>query len=234
MSDWTAPRRPTAYAEESLVGAILDGTFPPGSVLPAERELATRLGVTRPTLREALQRLHRDGWIAIRQGKPTRVTDVWREGGLNVLSALVRDGRHLPPDFVPSLLEVRLALAPAYIGAAVARSAAQVVQFLAGQATLADTPEAFAVFDWELHHTLTMLSGNPVYTLILNGFAGFYQNMAGRYFARPEARAVSRAFYRDLASAAREADAIQAGGLAAAVMRQSIALWREAEATEDR
>jgi DNA-binding FadR family transcriptional regulator len=36
-------------------------------------------------------------------------------------------------------------------------------------AVLDDTPEAFASFDWTLHHILTVASGNPAYTLILNG-----------------------------------------------------------------
>ena len=89
MPNWSAPQRPAAHAEQSLVSAILDGTYPPGSTLPGERELARQLGVTRPTLRETLQRLECEGWMTIRQGKSTRVNDIWREGGLTVLSALV-------------------------------------------------------------------------------------------------------------------------------------------------
>ena len=73
MNNWSAPQRPNAYAEHSLIAAILDGTFPPGSTLPGERMLAVELGVTRPTLREAIQRLARDGWLTVRQGKATVV-----------------------------------------------------------------------------------------------------------------------------------------------------------------
>ena len=58
MNNWSAPQKPSAYAEHSLTAAILDGTFPPGSTLPGERVLAVDLGVTRPTLRE---RIHRYG-----------------------------------------------------------------------------------------------------------------------------------------------------------------------------
>ena len=150
MPNWSAPQRPAAYAEQSLVSAILDGTYPPGSTLPGERELARQLGVTRPTLRETLQRLECEGWMTIRQGKSTRVNDIWREGGLTVLSALVRYSDQLPPNFVPNLLEVRLALAPAYTRAAVERSATTVAAFLEGYSELDDSPEAFAAFDWAL------------------------------------------------------------------------------------
>jgi GntR family negative regulator for fad regulon and positive regulator of fabA len=226
MPPWTAPQRPAAYAEEALVDAILDGTYPAGTTLPGERDLAAQLGVTRPTLREVLRRLERDGWLTVHHGKATRVNDCWREGGLNALEALARRQESLPPDFVPHLLEVRQALAPTYTYAAVGHDAAAVAAYLEGAAGLADTAEAYAEFDWRLHHTLTVASGNPVYTLILNGFASLYRQMALLYFARPEGRASSRAFYTALLKAARRGDAAAAQRIARRVMGESIALWQ--------
>jgi len=220
------PQRPAAYAEEALVTAILDGTYPPGAALPGERELAARLGVTRPTLREVLQRLHRDGWLMIRQGKSTVVTDTWRDGGLAVLGALVRHTPDLPDDFVPNLLEVRLAMAPAYTRAAVERAPEPVATILQDHVTLVDAPEAYAAYDWRLHRALTIASGNPVFTLILNGFAGFYEQMARLYFADAAARAASREFYAALLAAARAGDSSEAERITQAVMRESIELWR--------
>lgn len=229
MAKWSTPKRPAVYAEEALVTAILDGSYPPGSTLPGERDLANQLGVTRPTLRETLQRLECSGWLTIHQGKPTRVNDFWRVGGLDVLSSLVRYSRELPDNFVTNLLEVRLALAPAYTRAAVECSAARVLAHLAGHVDLDDTPGAFASFDWTLHHTLTVASGNPVFTLILNGFAGFYEEMARLYFAQSEARTLSRAYYGALLAAARQRDAGEAERLTGLVMRSSITLWQQAQ-----
>lgn len=230
--NWISPQRPKDHTEQALVNAILDGTFPPGSTLPGERTLATQLGVTRPTLREAIQRLARDGWLTVQHGKPTAVNNFWRDGGLNVLSALVLYGDHLPPNFITHLLEVRLHLAPAYTRAAVERAAQELVALLAKHSELADTPAAFAAFDWRLHRFLTIACGNPIYTLILNGFANFYEEVAQLYFARPEARARSRDFYAELQTAASAGDAAKAEQITRTVMRESIRLWQQASGDE--
>lgn len=225
----SAPQRPIDYAEETLITAILEGEFPPGSTLPGERDLAATMGVTRPTLREALQRLARDGWLTIHQGRPTEVNDFWWNGGLNVISGIVRYSRRLPDDFVTNLLRVRLDLAPGYTRAAVDTAADRVLDLLAGAAALDDTAQAFASFDWRLHRGLTIASGNPVYALILNGFAGLYEAMGLSYFATRAARDSSRDFYAALADAARRQDAAAAEDITCAVMRASIHMWQAIE-----
>ena len=226
MNNWSAPQRPNTYAEKMLLSAILDGTYPPGSTLPGERTLAAELGVTRPTLREAIQRLSRDGWLTVHQGKSTIVNDYWREGGLNVLSTLVQHGSYLPSGFVTNLLEVRLQLAPAYARAAVAHDPETVVQYLDGRHSLTDDPHSYADFDWRLHRQLTYSSGNPIYTLILNGFSDFYEKLARIYFVPAEARARSLNFYSALAQAAVEKDAGTAGNISRETMLESIELWQ--------
>src|SRR5512147_1233797 len=154
--NWELPPRPAELAESRLINAIIDSQFPINSTLPPERELAQRLGVTRPTLREALQRLARDGWIEIHHGKSTRVRDYWHEGNLAVLGTMARHQDHLPADFVPHLLQVRAVLAPAYARLAVKRAAKNLVKFLESYQDLLDTPDIFARADWELHQRLTI------------------------------------------------------------------------------
>jgi GntR family negative regulator for fad regulon and positive regulator of fabA len=221
----TTPIRPKEHTEQALLAAILDGTFPPGTSLPGERTLAAQLGVTRPTLREAIQRLERDGWLTVSQGKTTSVNNYWEEGGLNVLGALAMQSDRLPPNFICQLLEVRLHLAPAYTSLAVDAHSEQAAHFLAEGADVADTPEAFAAYDWLLHRRLTIWSENPIYTMILNGFAGFYEDVAVQYFDSQESRLASRRFYQQLWEMAVSGDAVAAADLTRAMMRQSIALW---------
>jgi GntR family negative regulator for fad regulon and positive regulator of fabA len=223
--NWSSPPRPAELTEQRLLQAVLNGEFPPGSTLPGERELAAQLGITRPTLREVLGRLAHDGWFDIQHGKPTRVRDYWREGNLNLLGTLVRYSQHLPDDFVPNLLAVRLSMAPSYTRTAVERDAHQVVALLNGYADLQDDAERFAHADWDLHHGLTLASGNPVFTLILNGFADFYVQMAHIYFSQPQARTSSRGWYADLLAAARAGDAAEAEQVTRRVMQESIDLW---------
>ncbi len=226
---WAPPPRPAELTEQRLIRAFLNGQFSPGSTLPGERELATQLGVTRPTLRETLQRLARDGWVTIQQGKPTVVNDFWWQGNLAVLGAMVRHGEHLPADFVPNLLDVRLALTPAYARAAVARDSAGVAAFLAPYPALADDPDAFATADWQLHLALIRASGNPVFMLIFNGFSDFYVEMAQRYFANPVARAASLRYYSALLAAAQAGNPDVAAEAARSAMAESIQLWQERE-----
>lgn len=224
--NWTPPLRPAEATEYRLIQAILEGVFPPGSVLPNERELAARLGVTRPTLREALQRLARDGWLEIHHGKPTRVRDYWHEGNLTILSALTRFPESLPPTFITDLLQVRVLLAPAYCRLAFERALPEVRALLQSLSTLPEDAMAFAEGDWQLHHRLTILSGNPIFTLILNGFADLYLKMARYYFASAEARGRSRAYYQGLLRCTNPPDPSAAEQLTREVMLESIHLWQ--------
>lgn len=54
---------------EQLLKLLLDGTFPGDTWLPSEPKLAAMLGVSRMTLRQALELLREDGWIRKHQGK---------------------------------------------------------------------------------------------------------------------------------------------------------------------
>jgi GntR family negative regulator for fad regulon and positive regulator of fabA len=223
---WEPLPKPAEIAETRLLEAILDGTFPIDSSLPGERDLAAQIGVTRPTLREALQRLARDGWLDIQHGKPTRVRDYWREGSLAVLSTLAQSPQHQSPDFIAYLLEVRLLLAPEYTRQALAQSSPQVFELLKCATDLGDAPADFARFDWQLHHLLTQLAPNPVYHMLLNNFEQLYAFMGERYFAFEECRQHSRSFYADLRTRAENVDLDAVENLTRETMQGSLDLWQ--------
>lgn len=74
QSKLQVPRISDAIAA-SLERRILEGSLKPGDRLPPERELAVELGVSRPSLREAIQKLASKGMVHSRQGGGTFVTD---------------------------------------------------------------------------------------------------------------------------------------------------------------
>lgn len=227
--EWVIPKKPTDLAEQQLLAAILDGSFPIGSALPPERELAQSLGITRPTLREALQRLARDGWILIHQGKSTVVKDYWKDGNLIMLNALSKQPEILTSSFITNLLEVRAALAPVYTHLAFIRNPQELITLLEDCLTLPDEPKAYAQADQELHHQLTVLSGNPIFTLIYNGFRQVSNQAGLDYFASPEARKHSRDFYRGLLEDLHHNDPQSASDRTARVMQDSLDFWKNCD-----
>jgi GntR family transcriptional repressor for pyruvate dehydrogenase complex len=60
---------------QQLESMILEGTLKPGQKLPPERELATQFEVSRPSLREAIQKLTARGLLYSRHGGGTYVSE---------------------------------------------------------------------------------------------------------------------------------------------------------------
>jgi GntR family transcriptional regulator len=61
--------------QERLLKMIHDGLLKPGAPTPSEQELASRLGVSRMTARQALKALRDSGMAYARRGKGTYVSD---------------------------------------------------------------------------------------------------------------------------------------------------------------
>lgn len=82
MSDADSPFQPIDAARLSdavvaqIEALILQGVLRPGERLPGERELAERMGVSRPSLREALAAMQADGLLVTRPGAGVFVADV--------------------------------------------------------------------------------------------------------------------------------------------------------------
>ena len=73
--DQVRQRRLSDDIVEQLEGMILEGTLKSGERLPAERALAEQFGVSRPSLREAIQKLAAKGLLVSRQGGGNYVVD---------------------------------------------------------------------------------------------------------------------------------------------------------------
>ncbi|KML62873.1 GntR family transcriptional regulator [Burkholderia cepacia] len=114
MAAMTARGR-TEVVMRKIETALLDGTWPAGARLPAERVLAQQYGVARNTVREATQRLVARGLLQSRRGAGVYVTDQLRAGIASPWGQLVADHPALRDD----ILEFRRVLegATAYFAA---------------------------------------------------------------------------------------------------------------------
>lgn len=222
------PLRPAEFAEQQLLEAILNQEYKPGTLLPGERVLANSLGITRPTLRETLQRLSKEGWITIRQGKPTRVNDYLKEGGLSLLGSMARYGKDLSYDMVLYLLEVRIALLPGVVRLAVEQNPQALIDYLKKSTLLKNDSKEYAEYDWGLQMLMVTLTENPLFRLVLNDFTPMYNILGKLYFQEKEARAFSLNFYGDFM------DAIENGGKEAEnvvrrTMESTVAIWKKGQ-----
>jgi GntR family transcriptional regulator len=98
--------------QQYLLGLIENGTYEPGEQLPSQSDLAAQLGISRPTLREALLNLEQDGVIVRKHGVGTFVAPgLYRrlESGLerleSVLELAARQGA--TPQFTQLEVKVR-------------------------------------------------------------------------------------------------------------------------------
>ncbi|WP_405159616.1 GntR family transcriptional regulator [Nocardia sp. NBC_01499] len=128
---------------EQIAADVLSGELAPGTALPSERQLAEALGVSRPAVREALQRLAAAGLVAVRQGDATTVLDYRRGAGLEVLPRLLVRAGELDPGVARSILEARLHNGPKVAELAAVRLGA--TDSATVEAALTDSVEALAV-----------------------------------------------------------------------------------------
>lgn len=142
---------------ERLLQTIRLGVVPPGRRLPAERDLALQLGVSRTTLREALTALHAAGWVEVRRG---------RSGGTFVRETAPAPG--LGP--VPPPAEVDDVLALRWVAEVGAVELAAQRELSAARRRELDThlraadaaaPEDYRRCDSRLHLALAEASGSP-------------------------------------------------------------------------
>ncbi len=92
------PPRTTNIADtifEDLRSQILKGKLKPGERLMGERELATKYGTNRNTLREAVRKLEQAHLVSVRHGRGVIVSDFRRTGTLELLSPYLQSGPEL-------------------------------------------------------------------------------------------------------------------------------------------
>ena len=111
--------------EARLREFIRDGGFAGGGRLPPERHLSDQLGLSRATLRKALDALERDGVIWRHVGKGTFVADGAPQAGAEQPSPMVDLARQLTPF---RMMRARMAIEPAIAREAAVNASAEALQ----------------------------------------------------------------------------------------------------------
>lgn len=163
-----APRRAWEQVVDWVQARILSGEYVVGSTLPAERDLAVRVGVSRPAVREAVRTLQASGVVASAVGAGgtggTTITGVPHQA----LTRLLR--LHVALASFPSVdvTEVRIALerlsARLSGQSATSEDLARMRVVLNAMDDDHLSIEAFNDFDTQLHVTIAQAAGNRLAT----------------------------------------------------------------------
>ena len=94
------PEKLSTAVTRQIEKLILRGILRPGERLPAERELADKLGVSRPSLREAIAELQDKGLLTTRAGAGIYVADVLGSAFSDALIRLFADHDEAVFDYI--------------------------------------------------------------------------------------------------------------------------------------
>ena len=211
-----------------IEGLILAGDLTPGERLPSERDLAVRLGVSRPVLHQAIVALDAKGLVRIEPRHGVFVCDFKRDGSMALLMTLMQheDGVY-QPQLLTSLIQARLHIeAETARLAAIHRTQADLIEFQSllteRQRISPDDVPALVDYDFNIHQLIAAASGNLMYALILNSLKQVHTNLAGafyRAFADGQVAEELVAFHQMLYHAIAEQNAEQAAQIMAAMLR---------------
>ena len=203
-----------------LEAMILEGTLKAGERLPAERQLAEQFGVSRPSLREAIQKLVARGLLVSRQGGGNYVAAQLGSTFSDPLLQLLEDN----PDAQRDLLEFRHTLegSCAYYAAQRAtpvdhqrlRAAYDALQACYADGSKATRAEEGAA-DARFHLAIAEASHNAVLLHTIRGLFDLLKhnvvtNIGGMYLQRGETRERLREQHRELFEAIVEGRAEEA------------------------
>ncbi len=150
-----------------LQNYIIDGNLKPGDGIPPERQLASQLGVSRFSLREALRVAQTQGLIEISRGRRPRVAKLSATAAANVIALTLRRSGKVLLD----LIEARQALECQIARLAAARAQQSHIdairQTIEAMEQNKNNLSLCVEKDIEFHNILVEASGNKVFEIML-------------------------------------------------------------------
>lgn len=201
--------RPRLYEQvaQQILDWVRDNSLQVGDRLPPERELASRLGVSRATVSQALVAMEVVGVVAVRHGDGAVLVD--SSGTSRVVEALRRHAQRLP-----EVIEAREALESKLAGlAAVRRTEEDLARIDAALAVMAADIEAGGrgVEGDELFHAAVTAAGHSALLQRLMGeISDLVRETRIESLSQPDRPLESLEGHRRIATAIRDRDAAAA------------------------
>jgi DNA-binding FadR family transcriptional regulator len=173
-----APQRLYEQVAEQIARLIGRGEFQQGDRLPPERDLAVKLGVSRPTVREAMIALEIAGLVEVRTGAGTYVTGAPSEE--RPLARFLRDAGPGPVEVV----QARRLIEPPIAAAAARRGTDAQLQAIAetvGMMRAAQDSAAHRASDRLFHNRVAEAGGNGIVVSIVDNL---WETMVSPMFER--------------------------------------------------
>ncbi len=168
---------------QQIEDSVLKGTLKPGDQLPAERELAQQLGVSRTAVREAVKALREKGLVEAYSGRGTFITDGTSHAARQSFDLMVKIGQQ---ESSTHLADLRLLLEPGI--AAMAAESAQEEDLAALRDAVAvmdrslKDPAAYIEADLDFHLALAEAVGNPLILSLIDSIVGLLREQRIKIF----------------------------------------------------
>lgn len=155
----------------ALMGSIVSGRYPVGSVLPREEDLVTEHGTSRGVVREAIKLLEVHRLVRPVRRRGTEVLDPMRSLSPEVIRAMLApQGGAVVRPMLAGLLEVRTLLDVEIAALAATRRTEEDLRaleaILRDAAPLLSDPEAYAQVAGRMGRTLARAAKNPLFEML--------------------------------------------------------------------
>jgi len=168
---------------QQIEASVLDGTLKPGDQLPAERELAQRLGVSRTAVREAVKALREKGLVEAYSGRGTFITDGTSNAARQSFDLMIKVGQQ---EGSPHLAELRLILEPGIAALAAMRAEEEHLAAMREAVAVMDRsqkdPAAYIEADLDFHLALAEAVANPLILSLIDSIVGLLREQRIKIF----------------------------------------------------
>jgi GntR family transcriptional regulator, transcriptional repressor for pyruvate dehydrogenase complex len=168
---------------QQIEESVLNGSLKPGDQLPAERELAQRLGVSRTAVREAVKALREKGLVEAYSGRGTFITDGTTNAARQSFDLMVKIGQQ---EGSSHLAELRLILEPGIAAMAAMRIEEEHLAAMREAVAVMDRshkdPEAYIEADLDFHLALAEAAANPLILSLIDSIVALLREQRLKIF----------------------------------------------------